>query len=39
MDIFTSREAAETFAASDPFVTEGVIASWTVRLWLTSPQP
>lgn len=35
MNIFTTRESAENFAASDPFVTEGVIASWTVRTWLT----
>lgn len=38
MNVFTTREAAETFAASDPFVTEGVVASWTVRSWLTSPE-
>jgi hypothetical protein len=38
MNVFTSREAAETFASSDPFVTEGVVARWTVRSWLTSPE-
>ena len=38
MNVFTTREAAETFAASDPFVTEGVVASWTVRSWLTNPE-
>jgi uncharacterized protein YciI len=35
MNVFTSREAAEEFAAADPFVTEGVVAEWTVRRWLT----
>lgn len=34
MNVFTSQQAAEEFAASDPFVTEGVVASWTVRTWL-----
>ncbi|WP_206535639.1 YciI family protein [Microbacterium sp. 4R-513] len=34
MNVFTTREAAETFAASDPFVTEGVAESWLVRTWL-----
>lgn len=35
MNIFATREAAEVFAASDPFVTEGVVSSWAVRTWLT----
>lgn len=34
MNVFTTREAAEEFAAADPFVTEGVVATWTVRTWL-----
>jgi uncharacterized protein YciI len=34
MNIFTTPQAAEEFAAADPFVTEGVVASWTVRTWL-----
>ena len=34
MNVFTNREAAEEFAAADPFVVEGVVASWTVRTWL-----
>ena len=34
MNVFTSRESAEEFATSDPFVTEGVVASWIVRTWL-----
>ncbi len=33
MGIFTSREAAEEFIAGDPFVRNGVVASWTVRPW------
>ena len=33
MSIFTSREAAEEFAADDPFVLNGVVASWFVREW------
>lgn len=35
MNVFTSRAAAEEFAAADPFVLEGVVAEWTVRTWLT----
>jgi uncharacterized protein YciI len=35
MNVFVTREAAEQFAAADPFVTEGVVTSWTVRRWLT----
>jgi uncharacterized protein YciI len=31
--IFTSREAAEQFAASDPFVTGGVVGRWDVTGW------
>jgi uncharacterized protein len=33
MAVFTTREAAEDFARADPFVTEGVVASWEVRDW------
>jgi uncharacterized protein len=33
MGIFTTREAAETFAAGDPFVVHGVVQSWHVREW------
>lgn len=33
MAIFTSREAAEEFARSDPFVLNGVVRRWTVRDW------
>ena len=31
--IFTSREAAEEFAASDPFVLNGVVRGWFIREW------
>jgi uncharacterized protein len=31
--IFRSREAAEEFAKSDPFVTEGVVRRWEIREW------
>jgi uncharacterized protein YciI len=31
--IFTTREAAEQFARSDPFVTGGVVGSWDVTGW------
>jgi uncharacterized protein YciI len=33
MAIFTSREAAEEFAESDPFVLEGVVKRWHIREW------
>ncbi|HEX2074356.1 MAG TPA: YciI family protein [Geodermatophilus sp.] len=33
MGIFTSREAAQEFIDGDPFVLNGVVASWTVRPW------
>jgi uncharacterized protein YciI len=33
MGVFTSREAAEEFIAGDPFVVNGVVASWAVRPW------
>ena len=36
MNVFATRSAAEEFAAGDPFVTEGVVASWVVRTWLTA---
>lgn len=31
--LFTSREAAEEYAASDPFVRNGVVRGWQVREW------
>ncbi len=36
MNVFTTRQAAEEFAAADPFVTEGVVERWTVHTWLTA---
>ena len=34
MAIFTTREAAESFAKADPFVLNGVVKDWVVRDWL-----
>ncbi len=34
MAVFTTREAAEEFAAGDPFVLNGVIRHWFIREWL-----
>lgn len=39
MAVFTSREAAERFAAEDPFVREGVVAAWRVLDWNEALQP
>ncbi|TME80354.1 MAG: hypothetical protein E6I47_09145 [Chloroflexi bacterium] len=33
MAIFTTRQAAEAFARSDPFVLNGVVRRWSVREW------
>ena len=33
MGIFTTREAAESFANGDPFVLNGVVVNWFVREW------
>ena len=33
MAIFTTREAAEEFVAGDPFVLNGVVASYEIRDW------
>jgi uncharacterized protein len=38
MAIFTTREAAEEFAAGDPFVTGGVVRAWHVRGWNAWPE-
>ena len=38
MSIFTSREAAEEFAVSDPFVVNEVVATWRIRPWLVSAK-
>lgn len=33
MAIFTSREAADEFVSRDPFILEGLIRSYTIRIW------
>ena len=33
MGVFTSREAAEEFIRDDPFVLNGVVASWQIKEW------
>ena len=33
LSVFTTREAAEEFARSDPFVTSGVVGTWDVTGW------
>lgn len=33
MAIFTTRAAAEEFAAGDPFVLHGVVRRWHIRAW------
>lgn len=33
MAVFTTREAAEAFAAEDPFVVNGVVVTWRVSEW------
>ena len=33
MAVFTTREAAEQFAKSDPFVVHNVVGGWSVREW------
>jgi uncharacterized protein len=32
--VFTTREAAEEFARSDPFVLNGVVRDWWVKEWM-----
>jgi len=39
MGIFTTREAAESFAEGDPFVLNGVVAGWAVREWMEANVP
>ena len=34
MGVFTTREAAEGFAAEDPFVTKNLVERWQVREWM-----
>jgi uncharacterized protein len=33
MAVFRTREAAEQFAKTDPFVVNGVVRSWEIREW------
>jgi len=33
LGVFTTREAAEEFAAGDPFVLQGVVKSWQIWEW------
>ena len=33
MAVFTTREAAEEFAAADPFVLNGVVTSYQIKGW------
>jgi uncharacterized protein YciI len=33
MAILTSRQAAEDYAAGDPFVLNGMVTSWQIREW------
>jgi uncharacterized protein YciI len=33
MAVFSTRQAAEEFAAGDPFVLHGVVRSWRVLQW------
>lgn len=33
LGIFTTREAAESFVAIDPFVHHGLVARYTIREW------
>jgi uncharacterized protein YciI len=39
MAVFTSREAAEEFAADDPFVRHGVVGAQRIRGWDEVLQP
>ncbi len=34
MGVFTTKAAAEEFAAGDPFVLHGVVRSWHIREWM-----
>jgi hypothetical protein len=33
MGVFAARDAAERFVNADPFVSHGVVATWTIREW------
>ncbi len=33
MGVFSTRAAAEAFVAADPFVTQGIVARYSIREW------
>lgn len=33
--VFTTRAAAQAFAAADPYVAEGLVLDWTLKPWTT----
>jgi hypothetical protein len=33
LGVFSTREAAEEFVRVDPFVQNGIVASWSIREW------
>jgi uncharacterized protein YciI len=39
MSVFNTREAAEEFAKTDPFVVNGVVRSWEIREWDEAVDP
>ena len=39
MAVFTTRAAAEEFAAGDPFVVHGVVRRWRVAEWMEALVP
>ncbi len=39
MAVFTTRDAAERFVGSDPFVSHGLVARWTIREWNEALMP
>jgi uncharacterized protein YciI len=39
MGVFKTREAAKAFAEADPFVANGVVASWAIRDWNEALAP
>lgn len=39
LGVFSTREAAEEFAAGDPFVTGGLVGSWDVTGWREAILP
>jgi len=37
--VFSTQESAETFAANDPYVHNGLVTKWWVRKWFTVIGP